>query len=243
MPDLLAKLWRGDTVLPKAFWVWGVIGVVGLGAAAQFILRRLVMSGVVSSVVFIGLILAVGVLAYLVLTLVGIWRSAGKYAGPLLWKYSARGVVVIVALLNIASIVIIGMQMSVDTHDSDRDSCNIESRLKTAPGYPYTGFWKSSCTDNFGLAIEPHEAGVYSVSFCGPGGCFKPGTYRPNTKIDGDSHYRIVDAKTIEVQGKDGFSRYYLCSPPSATTQQVQSNSAIEKDAQQERPRASHCGR
>jgi hypothetical protein len=242
MPDFVAKLWRGETTLPKAFWLWGVVGVVGLGAAAQFVFMRLAMSGAVSSVIFVGLVLTASLLAYLVLTLVGIWRSAGKYAGRVLWKVSARGVVVIVALLNIASLVLVGTQMSVDRHDPDRNSCNIEARLKTAPGYPHTGFWRSSCSDNFGLAIEAHEAGFYSVSFCGPGGCFKPGTYRPNSKIDGDSQYRIVDARTMEVLGHDGFSRYYLCSSPSPTTPH-QSNSASGQDARQERPRASHCGR
>jgi hypothetical protein len=239
--EFISRLWRGDTTLLKAFWVWGVIGVIGLAAAAQLTFMGLLMSGLVSGVLFIGLVITAAILAYLVLVLVGIWRSAGKYSGPRLWKFSARAAVVIVGFLNIASAVLVGKHMSIDTHDPDRNSCNIEARLKTASGYPYTGFWKSSCSDNFGLAIEPVDAGLYSVSFCGPGGCFKPGTYRPNTKIDSDPYYRVVDAKTIEVQGQDGFSRYYLCSPPSMATQQAQSNGAIEKDPRQ--PRASHCGR
>jgi len=77
--------------------------------------------------------------------------------------------------------------------------------------HPLAGFWKkSNCDDHFGLAIAP-EGKLYSVSFCGPGGCFAPGTYRPNTTIVGDPHYRVIDDDTIEVGGKDGFSRYVRC--------------------------------
>jgi hypothetical protein len=45
----------------------------------------------------------------------------------------------------------------------------------------FTGFWKTQCKDAFGLQIKPFENEEnYSVSFCGRGGCFEPGTYRPN---------------------------------------------------------------
>ena len=74
------------------------------------------------------------------------------------------------------------------------------------------GFWKSTdCTDRFGLAIAP-AGRLYSVSFCGPGGCFTPGTYRPNTPIVGDPQYRVSDENTIEVKGSDGFSKYVRCN-------------------------------
>jgi hypothetical protein len=73
------------------------------------------------------------------------------------------------------------------------------------------GFWKDHCEDDFGLKIEPSGAGLYSVSFCGPGGCFEPGTYRPNSPIFGDASYRVVDGDTLEVLGGDGFSKYFRC--------------------------------
>ncbi len=73
------------------------------------------------------------------------------------------------------------------------------------------GFWKDHCEDEFGLKIEAAGAGLYSISFCGPGGCFEPGTYRPNSPIFGDKSYRVVDGNTIEVLGGDGFSKYYRC--------------------------------
>jgi hypothetical protein len=77
--------------------------------------------------------------------------------------------------------------------------------------HPLAGFWKSGgCADQFGLAIAP-AGGLYSVSFCGPGGCFAPGTYRPNTSIVNDSNYRVLDNNTIEVAGRGGFTKYVRC--------------------------------
>lgn len=74
------------------------------------------------------------------------------------------------------------------------------------------GFWKAGgCKDDFGLAISPAGAKLYSVSFCGPSGCFKPGAYLPNTPIFGDDLYRVIDNNTIDVKGSDGFSRYVRC--------------------------------
>jgi len=76
------------------------------------------------------------------------------------------------------------------------------------------GFWKDHCEDDFGLKIEAAGGDQYSISFCGPGGCFEPGTYRPNSPIFGDQAYRVIDAGTIEVLGGDGFSTYYRCPAP-----------------------------
>jgi hypothetical protein len=53
---------------------------------------------------------------------------------------------------------------------------------------------------------------TYYVSFCGPGGCFAEGTYRPETPLYGDPSYRIVDTNTIEVQGWIGtWEKYVRC--------------------------------
>ena len=84
------------------------------------------------------------------------------------------------------------------------------------PDFPYAGFWKPhDCTPAFGLAIAPTTSkGVYSVSFCGPGGCFQPGTYRPNTRLLGDDKYWVIDMDTIEVLKCDGSTqavRYVRC--------------------------------
>ena len=77
----------------------------------------------------------------------------------------------------------------------------------------FTGFWKTDCTHAFGLQIKPFgEPGLYSVSFCGPGGCFEPGTYRPNTKIRDDPNYQVVSEREIRVRGRDGWHTYFKCT-------------------------------
>ncbi len=86
--------------------------------------------------------------------------------------------------------------------DSERDAVPSKS-------HPYAGFWKSDLSDAFGLAIGPYGEGKYYVSFCGPGGCFAKGEYRPITSLTNDAAYRVIDANTIEVKGRDGFSKYY----------------------------------
>lgn len=95
------------------------------------------------------------------------------------------------------------------------------SRGKLDATKNFTGMWKVSCDEGHGLQIKPAGAeGMYSVSFCGPGGCFEPGTYRPNTFINGDRSYRVISESEIQVKGGDGFSTYRRCStdpqPPAA---------------------------
>jgi hypothetical protein len=82
------------------------------------------------------------------------------------------------------------------------------------PSHPLSGFWKDGhCDDEFGLFIAPAGDDQYSVSFCGPGGCFQPGTYRPITSIVGDPAYRVNGANEIEVASDDGsFQRYIRCT-------------------------------
>lgn len=105
---------------------------------------------------------------------------------------------------------ILGLASCIDSHDPDRTA---EKTAVPDDAHPLAGFWKEpGCTDNFGLAIAPAGGKTYSISFCGPGGCFKPGTYRPNTTLVDDPAYKVVDANTIEVKGADGFSKYVRCA-------------------------------
>jgi hypothetical protein len=85
---------------------------------------------------------------------------------------------------------------------------HIEKQAKPSKTHPLGGFWKKKESHNFGLAIGKASDGLYFVSFCGPGGCFEKGTYRPNTTIDGDPSYRVIDKNTIEVRGQKGFEKY-----------------------------------
>jgi len=96
-----------------------------------------------------------------------------------------------------------------EPHNKDRTA---EKAAIRTPGYPLAGFWKQgTCRDHFGLAIAPAGEQMYSVSYCGPRGCFKPGSYRPNTRIVDDPLYKVIDNDTIDTKVVDGFSRYVRC--------------------------------
>jgi hypothetical protein len=76
----------------------------------------------------------------------------------------------------------------------------------------FTGFWKVNCTDAFGVQIKKQPANLFSVSFCGPGGCFAPGEWLPNTPIVGDPKYRVLNPTTIEIRHEQGWTRYTRCT-------------------------------
>lgn len=85
---------------------------------------------------------------------------------------------------------------------------HIEKQGKPSKTHPLGGFWKKNQNHNHGLAIGKAPEGLYFISFCGPGGCFEKGAYRPNSTIEGDPAYRVIDINTIEVKGKKGFEKY-----------------------------------
>jgi hypothetical protein len=76
----------------------------------------------------------------------------------------------------------------------------------------FTGFWKTRCSDAFGVQIKKQTGNLFSVSFCGPGGCFDPGTWRPNTPIVGDPQYRSINPTTLEIQNGDRWETYTKCT-------------------------------
>ena len=86
------------------------------------------------------------------------------------------------------------------------------------PGEPdstkdFTGFWKSHCEDAFGLSIEHiGTEGMYSVVFCGPGGCGEPGSVRP-TYITGDRRYQVLSENQFdELHGSGNSTTYIRCT-------------------------------
>jgi hypothetical protein len=85
--------------------------------------------------------------------------------------------------------------------------------------YPLAGFWKTQESNDWGMAIAPVRNARYSISFCGAGGCFAPGTYRPNSKIYGDKKwYRVVNLNTIEIGDHDAhFDPYYRFESRTST--------------------------
>ena len=204
----IRRIWCGDIALPRVFWIYGIVGAVTAKLFLNFAFYLLALSGFVS-ILYLIIILSVLAVAYQVLVSVGIWHSAGRYPGAKLWVVLAR----LTALVSFLSVFNgVWPILANDSNDSSRNSANAVNTLHLDPGYPLAGFWKNDCSERFGLLVEPsNEEGKYSVSFCGPSGCFKPGTYRPNTTIVGDAHYRILDNNSMEVQTKIGFDRYIRC--------------------------------
>jgi len=80
--NLLVRLWRGQVPLATTYWGYGVVGNIGcavllVGASEMLPPLAALLVGIV-------------VVAYSVLTLVAIWRSAGRYAGSAAWSTLAR---------------------------------------------------------------------------------------------------------------------------------------------------------
>lgn len=90
-----------------------------------------------------------------------------------------------------------------DEVDITRNSTNIESLLRPDKNFPFVGFWKAKCTNDFGLAIEAMADGKYTVAFCGPGGCDGSKSLE-HTDITDDPRYRIIDPNTIAVSWLSG---------------------------------------
>jgi hypothetical protein len=75
----------------------------------------------------------------------------------------------------------------------------------------FTGLWKEDCEQLYGLQFKPlAKHGVYSVSLCGPAGCLDPGTYRPNTTVQGDPTYDVLYAEEILIKQPRGDSTSYV---------------------------------
>jgi hypothetical protein len=84
----------------------------------------------------------------------------------------------------------------------------VERDAQPSETHPYGGFWKINPQDQWGLAVGPYDNTSYYVSFCGPGGCFPKGKYRPVTPLVGDPQYRVLDVNHLDVNGKKGFTTY-----------------------------------
>lgn len=205
--SFLARFWRGQFSLARTFWLGWAIPIVGGNLAVSFAAWWLINNfGLVIFYAFV-----VFVVGYGIGVVVPVWRSATVYNGSKVLKHAARLVATVASATQIITVGVIVYTLAslkfgfAPTHDADRTA---EKMAVPSESHPLAGFWKSSPTDNFGLAIAPAEGKLYSVSFCGPGGCFKPGTYRPNTPLIGDKDYQVTSTDTLLVYGQDGWSTY-----------------------------------
>lgn len=210
---MLGTFWRGELSLPVTFWLFGVVGFALLGIASSFVVERLLASASTQVLRAAAVAVTITGLSYLIAVLVGVWRSASRYTGPRAWPVLARIAVILVLVLNAVMVTQISYLFTVEgINTPGKTSDNIAGSLMPQATHPYVGFWKVTCSDKYGLAIAPSSDRLYSVSFCGPSGCFKPGTYRSNTPLVGDSDYKIIDTNTIDVLTNEGFVRYYRCA-------------------------------
>lgn len=88
----------------------------------------------------------------------------------------------------------------------------VERNAIPSKSHPLAGFYKDeSCKDEWGLAIGPANETQYYISFCGPGGCFPEGRYRPNTTIYNDPNYEVIDENTIKFKNEEGWTTHVRC--------------------------------
>ena len=95
---MIRKLWRGNYAF-LTYWVFYVVVGIALNviiAAAEGLLA----SARTLDLVAFFLLLAIG-LAYYPLVCVGIWRSASKYQGRMVWAVLAKVHVVLGILANV----------------------------------------------------------------------------------------------------------------------------------------------
>lgn len=204
------RMWNGDMSLPQIFRLHGVAVFV---VALPIVMVSFIVMAAFGGFYFVGLFVAAFAAAYQVLVSIAILRSATHYTGAKIWAVLAR----VVAGLSLVALIIgilKGYGFVLNSPDSSRNSANASQFLSRASGYPLTGFWKGSCSLDYGLLIEPTKVvSVYSVSLCGVRGCYRPGKSHPNSTISNDPKYHVVDSNTIVVYdyGGESATQYIRC--------------------------------
>jgi hypothetical protein len=205
------RIWRGELGLAETFWLYGVLALVALHFVGQFALIELALWGA-RDVLALGLVFLTLAGGYQVLVSVGAWRAAGRYSGPRAFALAARVAVAGSLALLAFGVIRAAHFATLDPVDPERSLALATKELRKNPAYPLGGIWKRDCGDAYGMVIEPAaREGLYAVTLCGPAGCFRPGAFRPDTPIAGDSAYRVLDRDTLAVGGRDGFSAYRRC--------------------------------
>lgn len=76
----------------------------------------------------------------------------------------------------------------------------------------YSGFWKESCSDPYGLQIKPYRNGTYTITFCGPGSrhCGEDADLRSATPIEGDPLYEVLGPEMMRIRYAEGYAPTYV---------------------------------
>jgi hypothetical protein len=88
----LCRLWHGELTLRNAFWNWAVFGGLIINVASSALFLFLIMADRPISALIVGYAFSV---PYNAIVLVGVWRSAKRFAGERRLADFARIVTVI----------------------------------------------------------------------------------------------------------------------------------------------------
>lgn len=114
--SILVKLFKGEYSLGKSYWLFGnvipailflvIFAVILLESEDpinKIINQDFAPESLLTSIIV--LVLSILTLIYILISVVGIWRSAGKYSGKKIWPILAKVTILIGVLLNIKSII------------------------------------------------------------------------------------------------------------------------------------------
>ena len=92
----LFRLLQGELALENVFWNWAVLGGLIINVVSSALFLFLIMADRPISALIVGYAFSV---PYNVMVSVGVWRSAGRYAGERRWADLARIVTVVGMIL------------------------------------------------------------------------------------------------------------------------------------------------
>ena len=99
MQNGIADLWSGRTPLPRAFWRYAICYGTLLNLVTTIASLAALSMGAAG---LVALALHFMALPYNLFTVVAVWRSAGHYRGPAIWRPLSRIAVIVWA--SIASV-------------------------------------------------------------------------------------------------------------------------------------------
>ncbi len=92
----LHRLWEGDLPLRQAFWTWAVAGGLVVNVLTSLLFLALLANDQLLAALIVGYGCSI---PYNVVALVGVWRSADRYAGDPVMAATARIVAAVGLLL------------------------------------------------------------------------------------------------------------------------------------------------